>query len=108
MVTMQSMKSLKNKLLMQYTLERLLEFYQECNTDADRYYIKMKLLEYVESGEASLSTMINYMRLQEDKFEPFIQLLIQLDASTICKDSISSIFDKPYKVEVYAFNSGEL
>lgn len=72
---MKSIKTLKNVVEMQYLLENLIEDYNECQYDSDKYYIKFHFLNMLSKRHYSAKTILNYMKLDENKFSPFIKLL---------------------------------
>ena len=106
---MKTIQNLKNIVSMQYIMEALIESYNEAQAESDKYYIKLNFLECLEASEVDLEDLYNYMKLQEDKFMPFICLLkqIQLTSNSSSKVSTSSI-KNPIKVKMYAFNIGDL
>lgn len=70
-----------NMLNVQYILEYLIEHYEDADCESERYRIKLLLFDFIKDTEVELSTIVEYMQLDEDKFRPFLDLL-----SNICID----------------------
>lgn len=99
---MKTIDEAKRILTLQYVLENLIETYQKTTFESDRYYIKLEVLAFIEEYAFNVSAVVEYMKLQEDKFEPFINLL-----STVTNNSEQKTFLKPkvpskVKVEVFS------
>jgi hypothetical protein len=72
---METINTVKQKLNMQYICETLIEDYNDSETESEKYETKIRLVEAIEQGYLNLEKVKAYMRLQEEKFEPFISLL---------------------------------
>lgn len=73
---METLSNLKRNIFRQYVLETLIEEYNEADSDSYKYFIKLQLIEFVESDRNfSIKNFIDYMSLNYDKFEPFILTL---------------------------------
>lgn len=101
MITIEEKKSI---LFMQYALESLIEDYNKAELESDKYYVKLRLIEYIEKSESNISKMTDYMSLQEGKFRPFISLLCDVKQSKVKNRDYSSDFSTPTnKVKVLFF-----
>lgn len=75
---MEQLQNLQDLLHLQFTLEYLIEHYESADKESERYYIKMEFVEFLSTLDFPLSKVKNYMMLQYDKFQPFIQLMDKL------------------------------
>lgn len=93
------MKTINQKrriVVMQYALESLIEQYNDAEVDSEKYIIELKLLDFVEEYEYTPTYLINYMRLNEDKFMPFIKLLLDVkDSNNNNKTKIRKTHSEP-------------
>lgn len=75
---------------MQYILEKFVELYDDCKKESDKYYLKKEFLQYIhEEDSINIVDILSYMRLQEDKFKPFINCLQNVELSSHKKSSKS-------------------
>jgi len=87
---MKSLTKDKKLLLMQYSIEFLIEKYYESDKESDKYFIKLRLLDLIDEMKYSPFDLIKYMELDYDKFEPFISLLKNIKFSKIDNNFKSS------------------
>lgn len=89
---------------MQYALEVLIEDYEAAEKESDKYFIKIRFLEYVEKLEENPSEVLEYMLLQEDKFMPFISVLRNVDTGYATSKKYSRTQERPIgKIKIVVF-----
>ena len=101
---MKTMTEQKRNLFMQYALEVLVEDYEAAEKESDRYFIKIRFLEYIEKLEENPSDVLNYMLLQEDKFMPFIAVLKDVNTGHTTSKKCSRAQERPVgKIKIVVF-----
>lgn len=90
---MKTLKDLKKTLGMQYTFEKYIEIYNNSKNESDRYFIKHELVEYILDCNFSIVKVLDYLRLQPEKFEPFIKLFENVEDTIGIKET-PSYFNK--------------
>lgn len=72
---MKNILELKSIIELQYILECLIEDYNYCETESDKYFVKLQVIKVVLTREFNSDQILEYMRLNEEKFKPFIFML---------------------------------
>lgn len=106
---METIKQIKSKIFMQYAIEHLIECYDKAQTESDRYYVKLELLDFIENYDVNLPKLLDYMDLQPDKFEPFIKTIesIKLEPKQKKRAKALQQIESFPEVKIYMFNQGE-
>ena len=101
---MKTLDDVEKTIHMQYALEALIEDYNFSETESDKYYTKLRLIEYIKQFQIDLSKLLNYMYLSEEKFSPFISMLkdIKQESFNMSKDRQVGQ-DRPIKVQLLTF-----
>lgn len=98
---MTDIQTIKETLSMQYVLEDLLETYNNAETESERLLVLYNVIDYIDNCEQSLDKIKQYLKLQPEKFEPFLNLVLKISKTSLHKSASS--LKKPVKVEVYTF-----
>lgn len=106
---MTDIRILKETTAIQFILERFLENYNNAETESDKYMTIYQLLDYIDNSDISIDKLQQYMKLQPDKFKPFLSIILKIEISKTSNETINmrkSNYRKhtsPTKAEVYIF-----
>lgn len=85
---------------MQYVLEHLIETYDNAKKESERYRVKLILLDFIMDTELGLDVVLSYLKLDPDKFSPFIAILNDVE------ETDEDYEDDEDSVEHYPFRHG--
>lgn len=90
---MKTLNYIKKQIEMQYALESYIELYNTSEYCSDKYLIKLKLIDFIETQNYSISEVLDYMKLDEQKFEPFILMLFNTKQSKRTRNTLNNSRD---------------
>lgn len=95
-----SLTEIERVLQIQYILEALIESYDKAIKESDKYYVKLELINAIMENGFDIEMMVRYMKLQPEKFEPFIRTLENVVYSDDKSNQTLSKFKKQSKPNV--------
>lgn len=100
-----TIEDVRKTTFMQFALENLIEDYNESEYESDKYYIQLRFLDFVQTTELDLSSLLDYMDLQPDKFKPFIKMIEDVKMEPVSKKK--RLPKRQPQVKIYMYQQGE-